>query len=199
MASRRADLTGGAPELIPGFRRFVDGLLELNIAVTSRCNLNRAVRTRPGRPGAVVCQSGKIRLVCSLPCYTRRKRRGATRQGGVRQKHRGPRRRSTDFGYGRHSELLLDLVYNPIGPTLPPPQAGLESDYKVRLKQDFGIDFNNLLTIANLPINRFRAFSQANRSTGQLPAITGGQLQSGHGRSADVPSPAERRLAGLPV
>ena len=159
----RADLTGGAPELIPGFRRFVDGLLELNIAVTSRCNLT--VLFEPGQEDLAQWYARrKVRLVCSLPCYTRENVE-AQRGKGVFGKSIEALKALNHFGYGRHSELLLDLVYNPVGPTLPPPQAGLESDYKVRLKQDFGIDFNNLLTIANLPINRFEHFL---KRTGQL-------------------------------
>lgn len=160
---RHADLTGGAPELIPGFRRFVDSLLELDIAVTSRCNLT--VLFEPGQEDlAQWYAERKVRLVCSLPCYTAENVE-AQRGKGVFGKSIKALRLLNRHGYGRRSELLLDLVYNPVGPTLPPSQAGLENDYKVRLKDDFGIDFNNLLTIANLPINRFEHFL---KRTGQL-------------------------------
>ena len=160
---RHADLTGGAPELIPGFRRFVDGLLELDIAVTSRCNLT--VLFEPGQTDlAQWYAERKVRLVCSLPCYTAENVE-AQRGKGVFGKSIKALNALNRYGYGRSSELVVDLVYNPIGPTLPPSQAGLENDYKVRLKDDFGIDFNNLLTIANLPINRFEHYL---KRTGQL-------------------------------
>jgi len=160
---RRVDLTGGAPELIPGFRRFVDGFLDLGIAVTSRCNLT--VLFEPGQEhlAARYAERG-VRLVCSLPCYTAENVE-AQRGKGVFGKSIAALQLLNARGYGRRDELIIDLVYNPVGPTLPPPQAGLESDYKERLKTDFGIDFNNLLTITNLPINRFEHFL---KRTGQL-------------------------------
>ncbi len=159
----QADLTGGAPELIPGFRRFVDGLLERGVSVTSRCNLT--VLFEPGQADlAQWYAERKIRLVCSLPCYTAENVE-AQRGKGVFGKSINALRLLNDYGYGHHGDLVIDLVYNPVGPTLPPSQAGLENDYKVRLKEDFGIDFNGLLTIANLPINRFEHFL---KRTGQL-------------------------------
>ncbi len=158
-----ADLTGGAPELIPGFRRFVDGLLERGIGVTSRCNLT--VLFEPGQEDlAQWYAERKVRLVCSLPCYTA-KNVEAQRGKGVFGKSIEALQALNRQGYGRRSGLRLDLVYNPVGATLPPPQAGLQDDYKVRLKADFGIDFDSLLTIANLPINRFEHFLAR---TGQL-------------------------------
>lgn len=158
-----ADLTGGAPELIPGFRRFVDGLLERGIGVTSRCNLT--VLFEPGQEDlAQWYAERKVRLVCSLPCYTA-KNVEAQRGKGVFGKSIEALQALNRQGYGRRSGLRLDLVYNPVGATLPPPQAGLQDDYKVRLKADFDIDFDSLLTIANLPINRFEHFLAR---TGQL-------------------------------
>jgi len=160
---RRADLTGGAPELIPGFRRFVDGFLGLGVAVTSRCNLT--VLFEPGQEDLAAWYAERgVRLVCSLPCYTAENVE-AQRGKGVFGKSIAALESLNAHGYGRRDDLIIDLVYNPVGPTLPPPQAGLENDYKVRLKTDFGIDFNNLLTITNLPINRFEHFL---KRTGQL-------------------------------
>ncbi len=159
----QADLTGGAPELIPNFRRFVDGLLELGIGVTSRCNLT--VLFEPNQDDlAQWYAERKVRLVCSLPCYTA-KNVEAQRGKGVFGKSIEALRALNHHGYGQRNELVLDLVYNPVGPNLPPAQSGLENDYKVRLKEDFGIVFNRLLTIANLPINRFEHFL---KRTGQL-------------------------------
>lgn len=160
---RRVDLTGGAPELIPGFRRFVDGFIETGIAVTSRCNLT--VLFEPGQEDLAAWYAERgARLVCSLPCYTADNVE-AQRGKGVFGKSIAALQSLNARGYGRRDHLIIDLVYNPVGPTLPPPQAGLEHDYKTRLKADFGIDFNNLLTITNLPINRFEHFL---KRTGQL-------------------------------
>ncbi len=159
----RADLTGGAPELIPGFRGFVDGLQALDIAVTSRCNLT--VLYEPGQEDLASWYAQRnIRLVCSLPCYTRENVE-AQRGRGVFGKSIAALTALNQLGYGRCDGRRLDLVYNPLGAVLPPDQAGLERDYKSRLKDDFGIDFNQLLTITNLPINRFAHFL---KRTGQL-------------------------------
>ena len=99
------------------------------------------------------------------PLLHREKCRGATRQGGCSARASRRFRRSTVRDTAAAAGCAWDLVYNPVGATLPPPQAGLQDDYKVRLKADFGIDFDNLLTIANLPINRFEHFLAR---TGQL-------------------------------
>lgn len=148
-----ADLTGGAPELNPEFRRLVDGLRAQGIAVTSRCNLT--VLLEPGQEDLAEWYAAReVRLVCSLPCYT--EANVETQRGkGVFAKSITALQTLNQHGYGHRPHLIIDLAYNPLGPTLPPPQAGLENDYKHRLKADFGIVFNNLLTITNLPINRF--------------------------------------------
>ncbi|MEM7195470.1 MAG: arsenosugar biosynthesis radical SAM (seleno)protein ArsS [Pseudomonadota bacterium] len=160
---RSADLTGGAPEMIPHFRDLVDAFIELGIQVTSRCNLT--VLFEPNQEDlAEWYAERKIRLVCSLPCYTSDnvdRQRGK----GVFGKSINALNLLNDHGYARQDDLTLDLVYNPIGPSLPPAQAALEADYKKRLKKDFDIDFNGLLTITNLPVRRFAHFL---RRTGQL-------------------------------
>jgi len=119
-------------------------------------------------------------LVCSLPCYTAENVE-AQRGKGVFGKSIAALQLLNRHGYGRRDDLTIDLVYNPLGPTLPPPQAGLESDYKTRLKTDFDIDFNSLLTIANLPINRFEHFL---KRTGQLESYR--QLLVDHFNPATV-------------
>ena len=160
---RQADLTGGAPELIPGFRDFVDGLRAQDISVTSRCNLT--VLYEPNQQDLAQWYASRgVRLVCSLPCYTAENVE-AQRGKGVFGKSIDALRDLNAQGYGRDENLPLDLVYNPVGPNLPPSQPQLEADYKLRLKEDFGIVFNRLLTIANLPINRFEHFL---KRTGQL-------------------------------
>jgi MoaA/NifB/PqqE/SkfB family radical SAM enzyme len=124
---RRVDITGGAPELNPNFRRLVDALIAMNAVVTARCNYTRA-------------------------------NVDAQRGAGVFEKSIVALRRLNEIGYGRHPELILDLVYNPGGAFLPGNQQKLEADYKQRLDGDFGIRFTRLLTLANLPINRFAHF-----------------------------------------
>lgn len=161
----RADLTGGAPELIPGFRGFVDALLAAGVQVTSRCNLT--VLFEPGQRDLAEWYAARgVRLVCSLPCYTAENVE-AQRGKGVFGKSIDALRELNAHGYARRGELQLDLVYNPLGATLPPPQESLQRDYKTRLKQDFDIDFNNLLTLTNLPVKRFEHFL---RRSGQLDA-----------------------------
>lgn len=151
---QKVDLTGGAPELNPGFRAFVDGFLALGCMVTARCNLT--VLLEPGQEDlAEWYAERKIRLVCSLPCYTR-DNVDAQRGDGVFEKSIVALRRLNDLGYGRDPQLVLDLVYNPGGAFLPPPQDKLEADYRKRLAEDFGVQFTSLLALANLPINRFR-------------------------------------------
>ena len=158
-----ADLTGGAPEMNPDFRPFVDALIDLDIKVTSRCNIT--VLFEPDQQDLAEWYADRsIRLVCSLPCYSREnvdKQRGK----GVFGKSIEGLQLLNQYGYGRDKTKQIDLVYNPIGPVLPPAQQGLEQDYKVRLQEDFGIVFNNLLTITNLPINRFEHYLER---TGQL-------------------------------
>ncbi|MXZ80209.1 MAG: radical SAM/Cys-rich domain protein [Gammaproteobacteria bacterium] len=153
---RSVDLTGGAPEMNPHFRKFCDGLGSRGISITSRCNIT--VQFEPGQEDlAAWYAERKIRLVCSLPCYSREnveKQRGK----GVFGKSIQGLRNFNRQGYGTDPDLAMDLVYNPIGPHLPPDQASLEADYKNALSEDFDIVFNRLLTITNLPVKRFRHF-----------------------------------------
>ncbi len=147
------DITGGAPEVNPHFRRFVDGFLALGAQVTSRCNLT--VLLEPGQEELASWYARrKIRLACSLPCYTR-KNVDAQRGDGVFDKSIEALKRLNAAGYGHDESLVLDLVYNPGGVSLPGMQEKLQADYKQRLGGDFGIVFSRLMTIANMPINRF--------------------------------------------
>lgn len=153
---RQADITGGAPELNPHFRRLVDALRSLGAAVTARCNLT--VLLEPGQEDLAAWYAARrIRLVASLPCYTAANV-DAQRGDGVFARSIEALARLNRLGYGREPGLVLDLVYNPNGAFLPGSQAQLEADYKARLGQDYGIAFNRLLTLANLPINRFAHF-----------------------------------------
>ena len=187
---RKADITGGAPELNPDFRRFVDGLLAMGAAVTVRCNLT--VLLEPGQEDLAGWYAERgIRLVCSLPCYTQ-DNVDAQRGKGVFGKSIKALQLLNSVGYGKDTHLTLDLVYNPGGPSLPPAQAKLEADYKRRLNEEFGIDFSHLLTLTNLPINRFQHFLQR---TGQEASYQ--ELLTANFNAATVPGLMCRHLISI--
>ncbi len=153
---RSVDLTGGAPEMNPYFRKFIKAFQDQGADIISRCNLT--ILTEPGYEDlAGWYAENKVRLVSSMPCYTR-KNVEQQRGKGVFAKSIDALRKLNEAGYGYDPELPLDLVYNPGGAFLPPAQIALEQDYKTRLKEDFGIEFSNLLTITNLPIKRFEHY-----------------------------------------
>ncbi len=149
---RTLDLTGGAPELNGNFRNLVEGGRRAGREVMVRCNLT--VMFEPGmEPLGKFYRDNRVTLVCSLPCYTAanvERQRGR----GVFEKSIAALRRLNALGFGM-GELELDLVYNPVGPALPPPQAALEADYRAELGRNFGVRFDRLLTITNMPIARF--------------------------------------------
>ena len=148
------DITGGAPELNQHFRFIVESRAALGREVIVRCNLT--VILQPGMDWLpAFYREHRVRLVCSLPCYTAEnvdKQRG----GGVFAKSIEALHLLNDLGYGMpETALTLDLVYNPVGAFLPPAQAELEARYHQELRDGFGIEFNHLLTITNMPIKRF--------------------------------------------
>jgi radical SAM/Cys-rich protein len=148
------DVTGGAPELNPHFRALVTGARERGARVIDRCNLT--VLHEPGQESlAGFLAAHRVDIVASLPCYTRElvdRQRGK----GVYEASIAALKLLNSLGYGEPaSGLVVDLVYNPQGPALPPPQAKLEADYKRILFSEHGIVFNRLYTIANMPIHRF--------------------------------------------
>jgi radical SAM/Cys-rich protein len=148
------DLTGGAPELNPLFRSIVTAARKRDIAVIDRCNLT--VLFEPGQEStADFLADNKVKIVASLPCYIKDnvdKQRG----DGTFETSLKALCLLNSLGYGKpHSDLTLDLVFNPQGPVLPPLQETLEQDYKHHLAENFGIAFNRLLTLANMPIQRF--------------------------------------------
>ena len=148
------DLTGGAPELNPDFRRFVEALRRKERPVQVRTNLT--VLMEPGMedlPGFFRDQG--VHLVASLPCYLE-ENVNAQRGHGVHGKSVAAIRRLNALGYGLEPALPLNLVYNPGGPFLPPPQMSLEDDYRRELDDRFGIAFTRLLTITNMALGRFR-------------------------------------------
>jgi len=152
--ARTLDITGGAPELNASFRDLVRWARARGMDVIDRCNLT--ILQEPGQEDlAQFLASHRVRIVASLPCYTEElvdRQRGK----GVYERSIQGLRALNALGYGdARSGLVLDLVYNPQGPSLPPPQAALEADYKRILGDRFGVRFNHLLTLANMPIQRF--------------------------------------------
>ena len=148
------DITGGAPELNPTFDYLVESAVGLGRHVMDRCNLT--VIFEPGKDYLPeFFKRHRVELVCSLPCYSE--------ENVDRQRGKGTFELSiralqifNELGYGQsESGLVLNLVYNPIGPHLPPPQDKLEQDYKGILKEQFGIVFNRLYCLSNMPITRY--------------------------------------------
>lgn len=154
--ARTLDITGGAPELNPDFRWLVQEAKKLGMHVIDRCNLT--VLFEPGQEDlGEFLRDQEVEVVASMPCYLEdnvNRQRG----GGVYQKSIDALKKLNQLGYGKgNARLRLNLVYNPSGPSLPPDQVGLEADYKRELSERFGIEFDKLYTITNMPIHRFRS------------------------------------------
>jgi radical SAM/Cys-rich protein len=148
------DLTGGAPELNPHFRELVLAARQRDVAVIDRCNLT--VLEEPGQEDlAQFLAQNQVKVTASLPCYQKDNVDGQ-RGKGVFEKSITGLKKLNQLGYGKpETGLELDLVYNPTGAFLPPPQLTLEQDYKKELGEEHGIEFSHLLTLANMPIQRF--------------------------------------------
>jgi len=148
------DITGGAPELNPDFKWFITELKKLNKHIIVRSNLTILV-TNGFKDYADFMAENKVEIISSLPYYsasTTDKQRGE----GVFEGSINAIKKLNDLGYGKEEKgLILNLVYNPGGAFLPPSQEALEKDYKRELKNKFGLVFNNLYSITNLPISRF--------------------------------------------
>ena len=158
------DLTGGAPEMNPDFRRLIDALRKIDPKgrIIDRCNLS--ILLQPGFEDlAEFLADRRVEIVASLPCYEL-ENVDQQRGEGVYDESIHALKLLNDLGYGSSPDLELNLVYNPAGPTLPPDQTSLESDYKEALRDRFGLIFNKLFTITNMPIARFRTLlSRAGR------------------------------------
>jgi radical SAM/Cys-rich protein len=167
---RVLDLTGGAPELHPHFRGVVERARSFGVEVVDRCNLT--ILEEPGQEDlADFLAANRVRVVASLPCYEQATVDGQ-RGAGSHAKSIRALRTLNALGYGRGSGLSLDLVFNPAGPRLPPPQEALERRYKEELGRRHGITFDRLLTIANMPIARFgSALASAGRFDGYLALL----------------------------
>src|SRR5919106_6189689 len=152
--AQKVDITGGAPELNPAFRFLVEQARQEGRQVIDRCNLT--VLLEPGQEDLAefLARMG-VEVVASLPCYLE-ENVDQQRGQGVHKKSILALRRLNAVGYGQEgSGLVLSLVYNPLGAYLPPPQEQLEADYKRELSARFGIRFNHLYTVTNMPIARF--------------------------------------------
>jgi radical SAM/Cys-rich protein len=148
------DITGGAPELNPHFRRLVSAARRLGVKVMDRCNLT-VLEVAGQEDTAEFLARERVEIVASLPCYLE-DNVNAQRGKGVFEGSIRSLRKLNALGYGQEETgLVLDLVYNPQGPSLPPPQAALQSDYKRILGERYGVTFNSLYTLANMPIQRF--------------------------------------------
>ncbi len=185
------DVTGGAPELDPHFRWLVREARRLGRRVIDRCNLT--ILFEPGMADlAEFLAAHRVAVVASLPCYSAEnveKQRGR----GVFEQSIAALRILNGLGYGQPgSGLTLDLVYNPVGAFLPPPQAVLEARYRSELRARFGIEFCRLLTITNMPIARFADWL---RRTGQDAAYM--SLLVNHFNPATVPGLMCRSLVSV--
>jgi radical SAM/Cys-rich protein len=147
------DITGGAPELNAHFRRLVRGARALGAKVMDRCNLT-ILEQRGQEDLAEFLSEQQVEVVASMPCYLQdnveRQRGKGVFDGSIRGL-----KKLNALGYGRSPKLTLNLVYNPQGPALPPQQVALEADYKRVLGERYGIVFNKLFVLANMPIQRF--------------------------------------------
>ena len=148
------DITGGAPELHPRFRELVEGAVSAGKRVIDRCNLTVLLEPGQNDLATFLAQQG-VEITASLPCYgpeNVNKQRGH----GVFSKSIEALRRLNALGYGQpHSSLRLNLVYNPVGPSLPGAQSSLQATYRRELLGRFDVQFHELFTITNMPINRF--------------------------------------------
>lgn len=151
---KKLDLTGGAPEMNPHFRYLVATAAQMGVQVMDRCNLT--ILFEPGQEDlATFLAQHKVEVVASMPCYLQ-ENVDAQRGKGVFSGSIEGLKKLNSVGYGKpETGLTLNLVYNPTGPFLPPPQQSLEADYRKQLGDGYGITFNHLFTLTNMPIKRF--------------------------------------------
>ena len=167
------DLTGGAPELNPHFCYLVEKARELDVKVIDRCNLT--ILEELDQAGlAEFLAKNQVEVVASLPCYLEENVDAQRGKGVFESSIRGLKQLNA-LGYGDPATgLELNLVYNPSGPHLPPPQETLEADYKARLLNQYDIRFNQLYTLTNMPILRFGSLLQSlNKFDGYLDLLRG--------------------------
>jgi radical SAM/Cys-rich protein len=156
------DITGGSPEMIPDFRYLVDSVRALSPTrkIIDRCNLT-ILQERGYEWVAEFLASRRVEIIASMPCYSAANV-NLQRGEAVFERSIAALRRLNRLGYGVAGGLQLHLVYNPIGPSLPPNQPELEGKFKRELAASFGIVFNSLYTLTNMPVGRFGAFLRFN-------------------------------------
>lgn len=155
---KTVDLTGGAPEMNPHFRWFVEEAHALGCKIMVRCNLTIIVANKKYYDLPEFYKKHEVEVVSSLPFYNAKKTDNQ-RGDGVFDKSIKALKMLNKVGYGKEGTgLVLNLVYNPSGAFMPPSQEGLERQFKRKLKKDFDIEFNNLFAITNIPISRFLDF-----------------------------------------
>ncbi len=171
--TRTLDITGGAPELNAVFRPLVEAARALDIHVMDRCNLT--ILAEPGQADLAEFLAGhRVEIVASLPCYLA-ENVDAQRGDGVFQASIRGLQQLNQLGYGDGaSGLVLNLVYNPLGAMLPPAQSALEAEYKRELDARYGVRFDRLLTLANMPIRRFGSWLQSKGQFGDYLALLKG-------------------------
>lgn len=151
---RNLDITGGAPEMHPRFQDLVTAARSLNVHVMDRCNLTILLEQGYEDLPRFLADNG-VEIIASLPCY-QEDNVDRQRGRGVYQASIQALKRLNKIGYGKgNSRLQLNLVYNPLGPVLPPSQSELELTYKEYLREHYDIEFDRLFTLANMPIKRF--------------------------------------------
>jgi radical SAM/Cys-rich protein len=152
---KTVDITGGAPEMNPGFRWFVHGISRLNRHIIVRCNLTIILANKKYHDLPLFYREHNVEVVSSLPFYTQ-DRTDRQRGNGVFEDSIKALQMLNDVGYGKENTgLTLNLVYNPAGAFLPPSQQALENEYRQALLKRFGIVFNHLYVITNMPISRY--------------------------------------------
>ncbi len=148
-------MTEGAPEMNPNFRWFVEQVSQLGIQIYVRCNLTIIRANKKYNDLPEFFKQHNIEVISSLPFYSK-SRTDKQRGNGVFESSITALQMLNKEGYGKpNSGLILNLVYNPAGAFLPPDQNALEKEYKLALMKDFGIEFNNLFAITNLPVSRY--------------------------------------------
>ncbi len=152
------DLTGGSPEMVPDFRRLVTEVRKMTPQRRIMDRLNPTILSEPGYEWvADFLAEHEVEIIASMPCYEP-KNVTAQRGDGVFDRSITAFQKLNTLGYGSSPKLPLHFVYNPVGPKLPPAQAELQADYQEAMHENFGIVFNNLYTITNMPISRFSSW-----------------------------------------
>lgn len=169
LSVKAVDITGGSPEIHPDFKKFVRALRDKGILVMVRTNLT-VLEEPECEDLPQFFREWNVQLVASLPCYLE-ENVDRQRGNGTYKKSINTIRKLNTLGYGIHPQLSLKLVYNPGGPFLPPNQTELEAAYRKELKERFGIHFDQLLTMTNMPMGRFLRQLKQDKKDGEYKRL----------------------------